>query len=547
MKKKRYLGIFFIVIVPVVFVVHHRNNEAFSFSSIRDLAYWGKRKVDAVSNTFSRYYHRLVQKITGIVPLYGVAHVRIGNRLSDDEIEYLQNRKSKVKMALEKILEQTFDEEDVPTIALVGSGGGYRAMLGITGSLVGMEEIGLLDASTYALGLSGSSWGLSAWTASGLPIEEFKERLIEHIEKGIERVSPSELKLMLGALATKYISLEPVSLVDLYGLLLANRLLAEFGNKRQHVHFSDFAERIKTGDWILPINTAVDGHPDKIYNPAWFEFSPFEIGSSEYEAYVPTWAFGRKFNEGFSVNFVPEVSLGFLMGTWGSAFAAHAELIWENLPVPKGTLKMIVENILIKRIAGRRLTAGRVFNYMKGMPGQLLSNDSYLRLVDGGIGHTNLAYIPVSGERPRDVDIIIFFDWSGIIDGVLALKGVQEYAQSRGLKLPQMDLKGAGQQTITVFKDEHDPTVPVIIYIPRFNDQKFWKHNKDNTKLQRYSDLAQFDIEDCVAKEECNTINFSYKKQAHLVTMLAEANVVINAEKIIETIQWVIEHKKIIN
>ena len=46
----------------------------------------------------------------------------------------------------------------VPTIAIMGSGGGYRAACGLSGVFVALQEEGILDCSTYVAGLSGFSW-----------------------------------------------------------------------------------------------------------------------------------------------------------------------------------------------------------------------------------------------------------------------------------------------------------------------------------------------------------------------------------------------------
>lgn len=46
----------------------------------------------------------------------------------------------------------------VPVVAVLGSGGGTRAMTSLYGSLAGLQELGLLDAVTYLSGVSGSSW-----------------------------------------------------------------------------------------------------------------------------------------------------------------------------------------------------------------------------------------------------------------------------------------------------------------------------------------------------------------------------------------------------
>lgn len=46
----------------------------------------------------------------------------------------------------------------VPVVAVLGSGGGTRAMSSLYGSLAGLQELGLLDTVTYLKGVSGSTW-----------------------------------------------------------------------------------------------------------------------------------------------------------------------------------------------------------------------------------------------------------------------------------------------------------------------------------------------------------------------------------------------------
>ena len=43
-------------------------------------------------------------------------------------------------------------------MSLVGSGGGYRAFVGMCGAMEALRDAGLLDTFTYNSGLSGSSW-----------------------------------------------------------------------------------------------------------------------------------------------------------------------------------------------------------------------------------------------------------------------------------------------------------------------------------------------------------------------------------------------------
>jgi len=46
----------------------------------------------------------------------------------------------------------------VPTIAVIGSGGGFRAMVGMSGVVKALNDSGILNCTTYVCGLSGSSW-----------------------------------------------------------------------------------------------------------------------------------------------------------------------------------------------------------------------------------------------------------------------------------------------------------------------------------------------------------------------------------------------------
>lgn len=60
------------------------------------------------------------------------ARVRIGRGLCPDELSFIQRRRIHTSRALAKYLkisEADVDPEDVPTIAVCGSGGGLRALV----------------------------------------------------------------------------------------------------------------------------------------------------------------------------------------------------------------------------------------------------------------------------------------------------------------------------------------------------------------------------------------------------------------------------------
>lgn len=46
----------------------------------------------------------------------------------------------------------------VPVIGVIGSGGGFRAMTGMSGAMKALADTEMLNCVTYSAGLSGSAW-----------------------------------------------------------------------------------------------------------------------------------------------------------------------------------------------------------------------------------------------------------------------------------------------------------------------------------------------------------------------------------------------------
>ncbi|KAK7163891.1 hypothetical protein R3I94_002564 [Phoxinus phoxinus] len=87
--------------------------------------------------------------------------VRIGHSLNKKEEEFVDNRRKDVLQSLKKI-KIYCSENEVPNIALLGSGGGERAMVGLLGSLDQLQKAGLLDCVLYLSGVSGSTWCMAS-------------------------------------------------------------------------------------------------------------------------------------------------------------------------------------------------------------------------------------------------------------------------------------------------------------------------------------------------------------------------------------------------
>ena len=79
------------------------------------------------------------------------ARVRISRELCSDELAFVRRRKKYTTRALAKYLdipEAEVDPEDVPTIAVCGSGGGLRALVAGAASYLSVEMASLWSTAT---------------------------------------------------------------------------------------------------------------------------------------------------------------------------------------------------------------------------------------------------------------------------------------------------------------------------------------------------------------------------------------------------------------
>ena len=407
------------------------------------------------------------------------AAIRVSRQLCDQEKEYLENRTKQVKKALEQFLAVQLNGSFVPKIALINSGGGIRALISSTGFHMGAQDAGLLDAITYDVGLSGGAWFLALWMYSGLDIYAFKDMIEPLVQKDLLLRDVEEAKLFAESLVLRYGLKQSMTLVNWWGALLANRYLAPYGDKRHQLLWSDIAERVKKGHVPLPILCTTSGNfaesTENRPKIPWYECTPFEVGAVGHllgDAFVPTWAFGREYNNLISVDTNPAYDLGLIMGMCGSAFAFSFARGYEKgvkkLPIMGTIIEALLSQASKETIGKKRITVGKVYNFAKGYKGIINKDDQYLKMVDAGIAF-NLPYPPVSGHGARKADVYIFCDASSNIEkkGPDNLHMIEQYAREHNLKFPIIDTKRLTQQVISVFKDEIDPTVPLVIYIPR--------------------------------------------------------------------------------
>lgn len=420
-----------------------------------------------------------------------VATVRIGKDLCEEEKFFKQQRKRHTSRALARYLdipEDEVDPEDVPTIAMCGSGGGLRAMVAGSGSYCCAQEAGLFDCVTYVAGVSGSCW-LQALYYSSIGKQNYR-KIIDHLKSRIGThiaFPPSALDLLTTAPTNKYLlsgfvekfqgdpSADPGA-VDIYGLLLAARLLVprhDLEVNKNDLKLSNHRAYLAGGRYPLPIYTAVrheiplevvasKGEPVNTAEVEatkerakqeswfqWFEFTPYELFCEELDAGIPSWGVGRQYQNGSSVPHKdnlhpPEYHLPFLLGIWGSAFCATLAHYYQEIrPVVQGFTGLVgIDGLIESRIDElakvHPFGPASIPNFVLGLRDQLPSTcpesifqSARLQLADAGMSN-NLPLYPLLREG-RDVDILIAFDSSADIKAGNWLSVADGYAKQRGV------------------------------------------------------------------------------------------------------------------
>ncbi|KAL8791895.1 MAG: hypothetical protein Q9195_005471 [Heterodermia aff. obscurata] len=412
------------------------------------------------------------------------ASVRFSKELCNEEKDFRMRRRRQTTKALAKYLDipdSEIDPEDVPTIAMCGSGGGLRALVAGASSYLCTQDAGLFDCVTYTAGVSGSCWLQTLYYSSlggqrhNRVVDHLRQRISTHIA-----YPPAALDLFTTAPTNKFLlsgcveklKADPTAdfgLVDVYGLLLAARLLiprGELGVNPYDLKISNQRAYLTRGNHPMPIYTAVrheiplntpkndlekSDAPESLKQKAkeeawfqWFEFTPYEFWCEELDAGIPSFAVGRKFKNGRSI----------LQKNGFGQPEAHSVIT-----IPRTLVDILIEvRPLIKGLAGfggiddlleernddlvkvHPIDPASVPNFAFGLDDTKLSpttpksifSSEHLELMDAGMSN-NLPIYPLL-RNGRDVDVLIAFDASADIKTENWLSVADGYAKQRGIK-----------------------------------------------------------------------------------------------------------------
>uniref|UniRef100_A0A8C2KB16 PLA2c domain-containing protein n=1 Tax=Cyprinus carpio TaxID=7962 RepID=A0A8C2KB16_CYPCA len=244
--------------------------------------------------------------------------VRIGHSLNEEEEEFVARRRNTVLQCLQKFKIRC-SQNAVPNIALLGSGGGQRAMVGLLGSLVQLDKAGLLDCILYLSGVSGSTWCMASlyqeadWSTK---LETVKDKIIRRLSGPGVRWTDA-----LAKLKKYYYGKDIFSLTDVWAVMLVTTYVKEIDECKLSEQWEQHSKD------PFPIYTVIDKQcKQREEGDPWFEISPHEAGYSLIGAFVETSSFGSKFKN--TMKKQDEMDMLYLQALCSSVLADEEE-IWK--------------------------------------------------------------------------------------------------------------------------------------------------------------------------------------------------------------------------
>ncbi|KAF2837473.1 lysophospholipase [Patellaria atrata CBS 101060] len=390
--------------------------------------------------------------------------IRTAGRLSDQESEWLDQRRPKTITALRDLLGRLdidgFDADsyfqthssnssDLPNIGIAMSGGGYRALMNGAGAVAAFDNRtpnstskghlgGLLQSATYFAGLSGGGWLVGSLYSNNFTsvqsimdtnpdhsgsLWQFDNSILEGPDTGgIQLFSTAGYyDDIVTAVNDKTDAGFNTSLTDLWGRALSFQLINATQGGPAYT-FSSIADDwdFKTGNAPMPIliaNGRAPGERIISLNTTVYEFNPFEMGSWDPTVYgfAPMKFVGSNFTDGeLSDNedcIAGFDNAGYIMGTSSTLFNQFL-LNLEGLDIPeifRGAIQGILEELDQDSNDIADWTPNPFFGFNPSTNPN--AESKRLTLVDGGEDLQNIPLHPLI-QPYRHVDVIFAVDSS---------------------------------------------------------------------------------------------------------------------------------------
>ncbi|OWK62618.1 Cytosolic phospholipase A2 epsilon [Lonchura striata] len=517
--------------------------------------------------------------------------LRLGFGLCVEEQDFIRKRKKVVAAALKNVLhlDEDLQEDEVPVVAVVTAAGGVRSMTAMFGSLLALQELGVLDCVSYISGLSATTWTMSKlyedenWSQKDLrgPVGDIRK----HVTKSkLHCFSLDHMKYYENELCKRKQEGHKVSFTDLWGLfidcMLHHQFMLRYCSKSMyHVHIftmtsalckqenthklSDQQLAVNQGQNPLPIYLSLNVKDDfsTLDFKEWVEFTPYEVGLLKYGAFVRSEDFGSEFFMGRRMKKIPESHICFLEENH-PALPKKPHEQTTCLSIPKGYLSKTLREMM----TGRPVVS-TYHNFLKGLqlhnkylenesfcmwkdtvldssPNQLNEMSDYLKLIDTAF-FINTSCPPVL--RPeRKVDVIIHLNYSGGSQ-TLPLDLFSEYCLEHGIPFPSTELSQEDREHLKecyVFEDNLE--APVLAYFPLFSSSiplLFLALVSDVERSPAEMEQGRVDVSNCAAPYGTGLLTYTEENFNKLLN-LCSYNILNNKHLILQALQTAVQRKK---
>ncbi|XP_068961910.1 cytosolic phospholipase A2 beta [Petaurus breviceps papuanus] len=523
--------------------------------------------------------------------------VRLGFGLCEEEQAFLRKRNQVVAKALKRALqlEDELQEDEIPVVAIMATGGGIRAMTSLYGQLSGLKDLGLLDCVSYITGASGSTWAMANlyedpdWSQKDLAGPTAAARA-QVTKNKLSILAPSRLQKYRQELKERAQQGYPACFTNLWSLL--NEALLH--DEPHDYKLSEQQEALEHGQNPLPIYCALNTKEKNLSTfefGEWVEFSPYEVGFPKYGAYVPSELFGSQFFMGRLMKRLPESRICFLEGIWSNLYAANLQdsLYWSSEPdqfwdrwvqdqvtldkeetpclkmeEPPSTTSKIAK--FFTDLLTRRPMAEASHNFLHGLhfhedyfkhphfsawkgtkldgyPYQLTPMEPYLCLLD--VGYFINTSCPPLLMPTRQVDLILSLDYN--LQGPFQqLELVGRYCQQQGIPFPPITASPEEKelpQECHRFADPESLAAPVVLHFPLVNDS-FRQYSAPGVQ-RKPEELAAGEVNLTSSGSPYHYTKVTYSEEdVDKLLSLTRYNICNNQERLLQALGEAVQRKR---
>ncbi|XP_006130410.3 cytosolic phospholipase A2 epsilon-like isoform X1 [Pelodiscus sinensis] len=527
--------------------------------------------------------------------------VRLGFDLCTQEQDFLCKRKKYVAAALKKVLqlEEDLQDDEIPVVAIMTTGGGMRSLTTTYGSLSGLKKLNVIDCSTYLTGLSGTTWTMAnLYRDANWSQKDLDEKINEarkHVTKcKLGSFSMERMKYYNRQLQQRKEEGHRTSSIDLWGLIVEYLL----HDGKDYHKLSDQRQAVDQGQNPLPIYVAINVKDDysTMDFKEWMEFTPYEVGIMKYGAFIRSEDFGSEFFMGRLMKRLPESRICYLEGMWSSLFSLNLLYIWnlshtsedfwhrwtrdrindiEEEPVLP--MKSHEQKTQVFTSAGpfsralrgaitERVSVAQYHSFLKGLqlhnnylqndtfcrwkdtvldtsPNQLTETAECLSLVDTGF-FINTSCPPLL--RPeRKVDVILHLNYSAGSQ-ILPLDQSYKYFSEQGIPFPKVVLSEEERKNLKecyLFEDAETAGAPILLFFPLVNDT--YQSYKAPGVKRCSSEMEEGKVDLTSHFSPYSTYSVTYKEKDYdQLIKLTEYNILNNKHLILQALRTALESKR---